>query len=229
MEKDTLLIACGMIQDEINLALKNISHIYDVVWMSSELHVNPDFLREELQKKITENQNYSRILLAYGNCGKGLVGIVSEKAELAFLRSEDCIQMLLHKNKGLKSLRGETYFITKGWMMGKKSLKEEYHYAINKYGPKKAEMIMEIMFKNYESLIMIDSGAYDLENWVHCARHLSQVLKLEFVITPGDVELLEMFLSQNWDHRVALVAPGKKISSDDFGTECVVSAPANKF
>ncbi|MGL4605942.1 MAG: DUF1638 domain-containing protein [Eubacteriaceae bacterium] len=229
MEKNILLIACGMIKDEISLAMRNIKRSYDTIWMSPELHTNPDFLREELQKEILRNQHYDVILLAYGNCGKALVGIVSEKSVLVFLRSEDCIQMLLHQNKDLKSLRGETYFITKGWMTGKKSLKEEYHYAINKYGPKKAEIIMEIMFKNYESLMMIDSGAYELENWIHCARHLSKVLKLDFVITPGDVELLEMFLSLQWDHRTVIVPPGKNISIDDFGMECVVLAPLNKI
>ena len=113
--------------------------------------------------------------------------------------------------------------------MGKKSLKEEYHYAINKYGPKRAEMIMEIMFKNYKTLMMIDSGAYNLENWTHCARHLSQVLKLDFIITQGDVGLLEMFLSLNWDHRVAVIEAGTKVTKDDFGVECMVASCANTF
>lgn len=229
MEKSILLIACGMIQDEMILAMRNTGITYDTIWMSSDLHVNPDFLRIELQKEIDNHQDYEMILLAYGNCGMGLVGLISKNTKLAFLRSEDCIHMLLHKKKALKSLRGETYFITKGWMQGKKSLKEEYHYAINKYGPKKAEMIMEIMFKNYQSLMMIDSGAYDLENWIHCARHLSQVLKLDFVITSGDVELLEMFLSLNWDHQVVIIPSGSLITKDDFGVQCAVAGSANVF
>jgi Protein of unknown function (DUF1638). len=229
MKKNILLIACSMIQDEMTLAMKNTGITYDTIWMSSDLHINPDYLRAALQEEIDKHQDCDMILLAYGNCGKGLIGLVSENTELAFLRSEDCIHMLLHKKKGLKTLRGETYFITKGWMQGKKSIKEEYHYAINKYGPKRAEMIMEIMFKNYESLMMIDDGAYDLENWIHCARHLSQVLKLDFVITSGDVELLEMFLSLDWDHQVVIIHSGHPITADDFGLQCVVTGSSNVF
>jgi hypothetical protein len=229
MKKKILLIACQMIQDELSLAMKTAKVEYDIVWMSAELHNNPDFLNQELQKEIDNHQDYEMILLAYGNCGKALNGLQSKNTDLAFLRSEDCIHMLLHNKKGLKAIRGETYFITKGWMRGKKSLKEEYHYAINKYGPKRAEMIMEIMFKNYKSLMMIDTGAYDLDEWIHCARHLSQVLKLDFVITQGDVELLEMFLSLKWDHRVVVVQPGKKITMDDFGVECAVAGYTNVF
>ncbi|MBU4439541.1 MAG: DUF1638 domain-containing protein [Acetobacterium sp.] len=227
MKESILLIACGMIQDEMSLAMKNTGINYDTIWMSAELHNNPDFLKLELQKEIDNHQEYDLILLAYGNCGKALIGLRSEHTKLALLRSEDCIHMLLHNKKGLKSTRGETYFITKGWMLGRKSLKEEYHYAINKYGPKRAEMIMEIMFKNYKSLMMIDTGAYDLEEWIHCARHLSQVLKLDFVITQGDVQLLEMFISLNWDHRVVVISPGCEITMDDFGVECLVASCAN--
>lgn len=229
MKTNILLIACGMIQDEITQALKNTGISYDTVWMSSDLHTNPDFLRIELQIEIDKHQDYEMILLAYGNCGKGLVGIVSKKTKLAFLRSEDCIQILLHKNKKLKSLRGETFFITKGWMLGKKSLREEYHYALNKYGPRRAGIIMEIMFKNHKSLMMVDSGAYELENWVHCAKHLSQVFKLEFCITQGDVELLEMFVSLNWDHQVVVIPPNHEISADDFGINCSVTGYENEI
>lgn len=229
MKESILLIACGMIQDEMNLAMKNTGINYDTIWMNADLHNNPDILNLELQKEINNHQEYDLILLGYGNCGKALIGLRSKQSKLALLRYEDCIQILLHNNEQLKSIRGETYFITKGWMMGKKSLKEEYHYAINKYGPKRAEMIMGIMFKNYKSLMMIDSGAYDLEEWLHCARHLSQVLKLEFIITPGDVELLEMFLSLAWDHRVVVIQPGVAISKDDFGVECTVASCTNMF
>lgn len=228
MKKNILLIACGMIQDEVTFAMKNTGIFYDTIWMSSDLHINPDFLRSELQKEIDKNQDYELILLAYGNCGKGLVGIVSEKTKLAILRSEDCIHMLLHKNAKLKTFRGETYFMTKGWMQGKKSIKEEYHYAINKYGHDKAGIIMGIMFKNHKSLMMIDTGAYDIKEWVHCGKHLSQVLKLDFFVTQGDVDLLEMLISLNWDHQVVLIPPNHKISAEDFGIDCAVTALVNE-
>ncbi len=227
MKESILLIACGMIRDEISLAMKNTGIYYDTIWMNAELHNNPEMLKQELQNEINNHQEYDTILLSYGNCGKALIGLHSDHTRLALLRSEDCIQMLLYNKEKLKSIRGETYFITRGWMMAKKSLKAEYHYAINKYGPKRAEMIMEIMFKNYKALMMIDSGAYNLDEWIHCARHLSQVLKLDFVITQGDVEILEMFLSLEWDHRVAVIEPGVKVTKDDFGVECAVASCAN--
>jgi|LGVF01.2.fsa_nt_gb hypothetical protein len=223
MKKDILLIACEMIKDEIFFAMERTEISYNTVWMNSELHNNPEFLTIELQKEINNHQDYDMILLAYGCCGNGLVGLVSKTTKLAFLRSEDCIHILLHNNKELKSFQGETYFITKGWMMAKKSLNEEYHYAINKYGPKRAEKIMRIMFKSYQNLVMIDSGAYDLEEFIQCARHLSQVLQLEFMITKGDISLLEMLLSLDWDHHVVEISPGDKISKDDFGVECSIS------
>lgn len=227
MKEKVLLIACGMIKDELNLAMKNANVFHDTIWMDAELHINPDLLRSELQKVINLNQNYDLILLAYGNCGNGLVGLVSEKTRLACLRLEDCIHVLLHNEKNLKKIQGETYFITKAWMNSKKSLKEEYHYAINRYGTKRAEAIMGIMFKHYKSMALVETGAYDLDSWIYCARHLCQVLKLDFKTLSGDVGLLEMFLSLDWNNQVAEFAPGSAISKDDFGTECALASLSN--
>lgn len=51
MKKSILLIVCGMIQDEMSLAMKNTNINYDTIWMSAELHNNPDLLKLELQKR----------------------------------------------------------------------------------------------------------------------------------------------------------------------------------
>ncbi|MDI3535626.1 MAG: hypothetical protein PWP16_359 [Eubacteriaceae bacterium] len=227
MRDKVLLIACGMIKDELNLAMENSGFFYDTIWMDAELHINPDLLRSELQKAINQNQTYEQILLAYGNCGNGLVGLVSEKTKLACLRLEDCIHVLLHNEKNLKNIQGETYFITKAWINSKKSLKEEYHYAMTRYGAKRAEAIMGIMFKHYKSMVLVDTGAYATDSWIYCAKHLSQVLHLDFKTMSGDVGLLEMFLSLKWDRQVAEFEPGRVISKDDFGVECVLGSFSN--
>ena len=52
MKESILLIACGMIQDEMSLALNNTGIKYDTIWMSAELHNNPDLLNQELQRLI---------------------------------------------------------------------------------------------------------------------------------------------------------------------------------
>jgi len=54
------------------------------------------------------------------------------------------------------------------------------------------------------------------------------VLKLEFLVTQGDVEFLEMFISLNWDHQVVLIPPKHKITGDDFGVDCMVVRSGNE-
>jgi hypothetical protein len=61
----------------------------------------------------------------------------------------------------------------------------------------------------------------------YCAKHLSQVLHLDFKTMSGDVGLLEMFLSLKWDRQVAEFEPGRVISKDDFGVECVLGSFSN--
>jgi len=68
------LIVCDVIYDELKNKSKDE---WDVVDFEKSLHGHSDKLREKLQEEINKSQNYDIIVLRYGLCGNGTLGLVS--------------------------------------------------------------------------------------------------------------------------------------------------------
>ena len=87
-----------MIEDEINAMLeRGGAGPGNIVWMERGYHEDPDNLRRVLQEEIDKaaGRGFTEILLAYGLCGNGTAGLVSDKAEIVIPRYDDCVNMML--------------------------------------------------------------------------------------------------------------------------------------
>lgn len=212
-----ILIACETIRDEVELALKNKNIEIDTLWIENKLHAYPEKLREALQIEINKVEDeYEEILFAYGNCGNALVGLKSEKATLVIPRFGDCIDMLLCEEEGLERIRTTTYFLTKGWLKGDMTLDKEYEYNLKKYGERRAKMIMNMMFKHYKHLMLIDTGAYDLKETMSKFIEIAELIKLETVISPGCITPLEKLVSGDWTEDICIIPRGRVSDYADF-------------
>jgi len=69
----TLVIACGAIAHElVSLKKSNQWTHMDIQCLPAEWHNTPDKITPAIREKIaSERKNYSRILVAYGDCGTG--------------------------------------------------------------------------------------------------------------------------------------------------------------
>ncbi|MDY0028238.1 MAG: DUF1638 domain-containing protein, partial [Candidatus Humimicrobiaceae bacterium] len=110
------LIVCDVIYDE----LKNkLTEEWDIASFEKSLHEHSDKLREKLQNEINKSQNYDIIVLGYGLCGNGTLGLVSPKVPIVIPKVDDCITLLLgsteERKKQLKIEPG-TYFLTRGYI-----------------------------------------------------------------------------------------------------------------
>src|SRR5512133_2415672 len=86
-----VVLACKVIEDELRPLLAP-----NVEFRSVEqgLHRHPEKLQESLQQEI-DSIDADEILLGYGLCGKGVVGLKSSVARLVVPRVDDCISLLL--------------------------------------------------------------------------------------------------------------------------------------
>ena len=100
-----LLIACKVLEPEIEFCMTQIQHEIDIVWMEQGLHNTPDKLRDELQAQLNAAaDSYDAALLGYGLCGNGILGL-SCPLPLVVPRLHDCISLLLGSRQ-----RHEEYF-----------------------------------------------------------------------------------------------------------------------
>ncbi|MFZ5644761.1 MAG: DUF1638 domain-containing protein [Bacillota bacterium] len=212
-----VVIACRMLQDELNLAMRRTGCRYPVIWLDSELHLDPNLLRAELQKNIDSLENTDNILFAYGCCGNGLVGLKASTANLVIPRTDDCISIVLSRPGEKFKRQKHTYFLTKGWLEGSKSILNEYRHAISRYGEIRAKRLFEIMFKHYHHLMLIDTGAYNLEDCLSQAEELAQNTDLNLVVAEGGLWFLEKLLTGPYDENFCIIPKGGKASIDHFG------------
>lgn len=221
-----IIIACDTLKYEVLLAQARTGNEDPVLWIDGMLHMDPDRLRQELQHTISKAESREHILFAYGNCGNGLVGLSSEHSTLVIPKTADCISMLLHKKED--SITRDTYFLTKGWIELDKNILREYSHCLEKYGEEKTRQIFRVMLNNYHNLILIDSGAYALDEYLEVAADLAKKINLEFSIKPGGVRFLEKLFAGQWDQEFCIIPKGHKVTLDDFelsGTTQINSMP----
>ncbi|MDA8212601.1 MAG: DUF1638 domain-containing protein [Clostridia bacterium] len=209
----TVILACRTIADELNRAIKVTRVDYPVFWVESGLHNYPDNLRRRIQDEIDRIGNVSCIILVFGYCGNSLLGLKSNEARLVFPRVDDCISLLLGSFQTRQTLSREmtSYFLTRGWIDYESSLWKEYDHCVKRYGPEKTWKIMKIMLNHYKRLVLIDTGAYDLDGYLEKTGAFAQTFGLKHQVVPGSLRLLEKLLRGPWDEEFVIIEPGEEI------------------
>ena len=115
-----ILIACSMIEDEINAVFDRFDiRDTEIRWQERGHHSVPDRLRVVIQEEIdrAEAEGADVIMLAYGLCGNGAVSWHTGSAVLAMPRFDDCINIMLcpvKRDRRNYEAPGCMY-MTKGW------------------------------------------------------------------------------------------------------------------
>lgn len=214
---NNVVIACHTLSDELNLAYALTNCTYPVIWIDSEYHSDPNKLRKKLQETVDSVKDADNLLFAYGCCGNGLVGIHASTANLIIPKTEDCISMVMSKPGEKYERVKETYFLTKGWIESSKSISKEFENALKKYGFKKTKMIFEIMLKNYKYLMLIDTGAYNVAEYIPKAEEIARMTSLKLVLEKGDIWFLIKLLKGPYDEDFCVVKKGEKVTVEHFG------------
>lgn len=212
-----VVIACETLRDELMMAVRETGSSYPVIWIDSIYHVDPGKLRLKLQQEIDSLTGIKHVLLAYGACGNGLVGLKASTADLIIPKTDDCISMFLSKPGKTFIRLKESYFLTKGWMESSKGLWNEYWYTVNRYGEKRARRIFDLMLGNYQNLTLIDTEAYNFEEWKDKAQQLAEKTNLRLTTAKGGIWLLKQLLTGQHDECFSIVKKGETVNLGHFG------------
>ena len=213
-----LIIACGVLEAELT-AVSAPGVRFE--FLEQGLHRTPDKMPAVIQEKIHQaDGGIDYIVLGYGLCGNGIVGVKAEKQPLVVPRAHDCIGLFLgsfeahlketHKAPG-------TYFLTKGWIEQGKSplvLFEEY---VQRYGRETAEWAFHEEYKNYTRLVLVDTGAYDLAVYREHARENAAFLGVAYEEIKGSPAYFEKMVEGQWDKdKFIILQPGEEVAQRMF-------------
>ena len=175
--------------------------------------VRPDRGPADARRVDVTVEPVSEVLLALGFCGKGLQGLVSEHVTMVFPRVDDCVSLFLNQGCTREEIPRDTrsYYLTGGWFRHNSSLNEAFEDWVERYGPERAASLRKAMFRGYERVSLIDTKAYEVNDFVEQSHDYAEDLDLEHVIVQGSVQLLERLFRKDWNSEIVVVPPGEAI------------------
>lgn len=221
------LIGCEVFLREACLSIATSPHTIDPEFTPKGAHDLSSHLKEVLQSKIDETEEkgiYDAILLGYGLCGNGIIGLKSKKIPLVIPRAHDCCTIFLgSRSKFLTYFqdnlsaewstvgymeRGENYTreadTTK--MLG---LDMEYSELVKQYGEDNAQYLWETLHPktHNDELIYIDVPETSNPVFLEKLREVASKQGKTVRVLPGDIKMIKGLLWGNWDNEDFLVVP----------------------
>lgn len=219
------VIACDVFREEIESLRAGAPGIGRVEWIDMALHERPPVLVKRLAaviERLEAEGGFEHILLAYGLCGQGTVGLGGVRATLVIPRAHDCVSVFLggrRRHEELLAACPHTYFFLPGWNRGGRAPtaeqfeKKKAEYAAQ-FDEEEAEFLIETdlaSMKHHRQGVHVDTGLGD--------QHLAVTEKacsfhgFELKVEQGTGDYLKALLTGPWeDDRFLVVSPGKKIT-----------------
>lgn len=204
-----LVISCRNIEDEVTCALQRSGSHAAVFWMDGGLHYRPELLRESIQAELDVIGVYDHVLIAMGYCGSTMVGLESADSPLVIPRTDDCIALLLGSNQRKLDTEqnGGTYFMTRGWLHCSHNICHEYLRTVEKYGQTSADQVFATIVGRYQSLALVDTDCYPVEEALSAAEAIAMTLHLAPRTVSGSIDYIERLLAGPWNDEDFLVVP----------------------
>lgn len=221
------VIACGVLAVDIKAVAKRLGLSVSMEFLPGGLHRRPNELRRRLQESIdvaSAEQRGEMILIGYGLCGLGTVGLHARHIPLAVPRVHDCIALFLGSDAAYKEQFARypgTYYISAGWVeedtrplpmdegaeapanhgdtlqFGSTTL--DYQTLVAKHGHENAEAIRHFLNswqRNYQRAAFIDTGAVGRKRrYAEVARAMAEEFGWAYEELAGTDELLTKLLT----------------------------------
>lgn len=227
------VIACRIFTRELSFAVSESDSVCYVYWLEQGLHNTPELLREKLQQQIeaieteqeadTLHRKFDAIVLAYGLCSNGIIGITSKSIPIVIPRCDDCIALFLGSQRRYLDLfysKNGIYWYNNGWVeIGSvpsqqrcRQLLEDY---TQEYGEDNAQYLVGVelsSLKKYDSCVYIKSPVrWDEKNWqITC--EAAKYFNWNLAAVDGDMSYFQELLSGDWNpERFLICSEGKTV------------------
>jgi len=226
--KKIAVIACEVLCREVCYATLLTRNIVHPVFKPKGLHDNPERMRVELQEEIDRISSspvkYQAIVLVYGLCSNGTMGVTARDIPLVIPKAHDCITLFLGSKERYArefSKNPGTYYFTTGWVeRGMEAvdrspasgygLGKTYEEYVEKYGEENAKYLFELersWLIRYNQAVYIDMKlpipfSYEEEVRQEAERRGWSYRKID-----GDMRLILDAINGTWSYNDFLIVP----------------------
>ena len=205
-----VIIACRVMKPELELLADSTQDLH-IYYLEQSLHRTPQLLPDLLQEKVDQAAGFaSQIVLGYGLCANGVVGVKAPDQGLIVPRVHDCISLLLGSAQTYLQLAQKmpgTYYLTPGWVAEEDDplgFMEDY---VERVGRETAEWAVHEELKNYTHIALIDTQAGDMAPLRERAKENAKFLDKEYREISGSPSYLSRLLHGPYDKKDFIFVP----------------------
>ncbi len=198
------IIACSVFEPELERLRDPGSEGVHVVYLEQDMHRTPHLLPGMLQDEVDKAAQWAeQIVLGYGLCSNGIVGVTAPQQGLAVTKAHDCVALFLGSIQEYNRLSRHcpgSYYLTHSWIERNKDplgmMEEEY---VPRMGREMAEWGMREELRHYTRFVFIDTGTGDRATLRARARENADFFGMELVEVRADTRYLEKILHGPYD------------------------------
>jgi hypothetical protein len=189
-------VACRVIQPELEALCREKDGV-EVRHLDQGLHRVPQKMAPFIQEEIDRvADGAAQIVLGYGLCSNGIVGVTAGKQGLIVPRCHDCIAFFLGSHSAYLKV---------------------FHARL---GRETAVWAMQEELKHYSHITLINTGIGDLASLRARAKENARFFKKEYEEIQGSLDYFKRLLRGPYDKKNFLfVEPGQKITQEMFLSE----------
>ncbi len=219
----SVLIACENLKPEIE-ALSPREYAVHTEYVDHDYHRTPEYIGPRLQEEIDIAAAYAtRIVLGYGLCSHGTVGLKAPPQGLWIPRVHDCIALYLGARASYEEqfrCHPGTYYLTKAWIANERDplgiVEKDYSPRV---GSDTAWWAMKEELKNYTRIVYIDTMGSSAEGAALAARARENARRLdkEYIRIPGSNAFFDKLVKGPYTKDdFVYVEEGAKVESKSF-------------
>jgi hypothetical protein len=222
------LIACNVLWREFCYFAAQSPNQISFDFLRQGLHNTPEVLAKELQSAVDAADEapgglHDAILLGYGLCCNGLIGLTARRTRLVAIRAHDCITILLGSKERYQEYFDKhpgTYWYSPGWieqtpMPGKERYEALRRKYLEKYDEEEAEYLLRYeadWVTKYNQAAYVDVGVGDTERHAAFTRECADWLGWKSEVLRGDPRLIRGLLDGQWNSEdYLIVEPGQRV------------------
>lgn len=222
MEKGPrIVIACGCMKPELE-AMRSSGSGVEARYLDQNLHRTPDRMAELIQEEIDAvAEGASEIVLGYGLCSNGIVGVKAPPQGLIIPRVHDCVALFLGSREAYNrafSRRAGSYYLTPGWVQSNRDplglLEHDYEPRV---GREDAEWALREELKHYTHIVYINTSVGDRDSLRKRAVENAEYLEKQYEEVAGTGDYFKKLLFGPYnDEDFVKIPPGEEVTADPF-------------